>query len=306
MKVQRLAAGAALVWAAAASESAQRLRQPGYRLAADAEHGLSTRAVQEEVEEMAARAERLDAVSAADLEGALEDVEAALEPRAAADVALEGEISAERAKLCAEHGFESQARKDCEAYMQSACLHRQTQQAPAQAQAPPALVQVGEVPEAARPRAPAQKVSAFVCKRFFREVAETASRFESHSYAGAAPAPAPAGMLSPSPAPGPTQEGQPWYHMDPEEGLPENGVDGPLVDHDDQETQTSDWQQEFGPGAGHKSFEDICKNFPDNEWCQLHTHYHGLNSRFPRLSAAVRPGGSAVLVLVAAAAALRF
>lgn len=49
------------------------------QLAADGEGGLATRMVQKEVEQMAARAERLagaDASAAAEVEGALEDIEA--------------------------------------------------------------------------------------------------------------------------------------------------------------------------------------------------------------------------------------
>eukprot|EP00929_Paragymnodinium_shiwhaense_P102054 TRINITY_DN6525_c0_g2_i1.p1 TRINITY_DN6525_c0_g2~~TRINITY_DN6525_c0_g2_i1.p1 ORF type:complete len:357 (+),score=141.30 TRINITY_DN6525_c0_g2_i1:68-1138(+) len=44
--------------------------------------------------------------------------------------------------------------------------------------------------------------------------------------------------------------------------------DGKLVMHSNLETQTEDWQKE----SRGRNIEQICKEFPNNQWCQLHTH----------------------------------
>lgn len=92
----------------------------------------------------------------------------------------------------------------------------------------------------------------------------------------AAPAASPAG--APGPAPGPAGAPDPFAYTGPYFGtkklrpLQEHGYHGPAVIHEDGETMTSDWQTEFGPAAGHRSFVEICKDFPDNEWCRLHMY----------------------------------
>mmetsp|Transcript_2198 Transcript_2198/g.5028 ORF Transcript_2198/g.5028 Transcript_2198/m.5028 type:complete len:82 (-) Transcript_2198:26-271(-) len=45
-----------------------------------------------------------------------------------------------------------------------------------------------------------------------------------------------------------------------------------MVEHASGKTATGDWQAEFGPAAGHRSFVEICGDFPDNEWCRLHMY----------------------------------
>jgi len=110
---------------------------------------------------------------------------------------------------------------------------------------------------------------------------------------GPAPAPGPMGGPGPGPAPvparfipgvsggkpwGPIGKDEAWYykgggtddgrmHMKESMKLPTQGYWGKLVEHEDGETQTGDWQQEFGPNSGHDSLQDVCKHHPDSEWC---------------------------------------
>mmetsp|Transcript_111146 Transcript_111146/g.358532 ORF Transcript_111146/g.358532 Transcript_111146/m.358532 type:complete len:112 (-) Transcript_111146:151-486(-) len=60
----------------------------------------------------------------------------------------------------------------------------------------------------------------------------------------------------------------PYNTMHEDGGSPEQGLSGPLVEHDDGETYTADWGREFGPKAGHRHVLDICKDYPDNQWCR--------------------------------------
>lgn len=94
----------------------------------------------------------------------------------------------------------------------------------------------------------------------------------------AAPAPA-AAIPAPAPAPAPVADDEAYYykkdgkwsgrlHMDEKLKLPAQGYWGKLVEHEDQKTVTGDWGSEFGPAAAHRSYFKICKDHPDNVWCE--------------------------------------
>lgn len=96
---------------------------------------------------------------------------------------------------------------------------------------------------------------------------------------GSAPAPAPVGGPAPAPGPMPVPANHGYYykdggkhasrlHMDEGLGLPTQGYWGKLVDHNDMETMTDDWQQEFGPKSNHANVAQICKDHPDSAWCK--------------------------------------
>jgi len=96
--------------------------------------------------------------------------------------------------------------------------------------------------------------------------------------AGSAPAPAPVGGPSPAPSPVPLADDEAWYfkkggksagrlHMNEDMKLPSQGYWGKLVGHDDQKTITGDWGKEFGAKSGHKTYAEICKLHPHNQWC---------------------------------------
>jgi len=137
---------------------------------------------------------------------------------------------------------------------------------------------------------------------------------------GAAPSPVMAGAPGPSPGPGPApgpfvpgiSKGQPpippakdekWYfakngkdpvarvHMDEKLKLPALGYWGKLVEHEDGETATGDWQKEFGPQATRETYRTICRQHPDNPWCE-EQGYH-------KHSAAAPHGCSVVLLTLA-------
>jgi len=105
-----------------------------------------------------------------------------------------------------------------------------------------------------------------------------------------APAPAPAaaavpvapdGMVAPAATPEPNviDDDEKWYyknggnwegrlHMDGDLKLPSQGYWGKLVEHEDQKSVTGDWGSEFGHTSKHRSYSDICKDFPDSSWCK--------------------------------------
>eukprot|EP00429_Kryptoperidinium_foliaceum_P004100 CAMPEP_0176009066 /NCGR_PEP_ID=MMETSP0120_2-20121206/4062_1 /TAXON_ID=160619 /ORGANISM="Kryptoperidinium foliaceum, Strain CCMP 1326" /LENGTH=317 /DNA_ID=CAMNT_0017341857 /DNA_START=72 /DNA_END=1025 /DNA_ORIENTATION=- len=263
----------------------------------DASGVFAPRMVQKEVEQMELRAKRLettDAETAVEVEGALEDLEGALATRAVADAALEEEIGVVRADLCARHGFESRERQDCEAFMRGACFPKRARSR----KQPQSSAFSGDTDALAQAQPPLV-VSAMVCRTFFREVAASESHRAAMAMAGA---PSPVGPMAPSPAaaqPASPSPAAPWHSMDPEQGLQEDGYSGRLVDHDDQETQTSDWQSEFGPNAGHRSIEDVCRSYPESEWCQLHMHYHGHGKKWWQRSGAPSSSIVALSALVA-------
>jgi len=248
----------------------------------DSTKGLSPRVVQRKVEEMAMRADKLagkDEEGASKVHVELEDVEAALATRAGDDTALAEEIRAVRAELCSKRGFRSHRSADCEAFMRTSCF--------------PDSQGIDDT-EAAAPNSPTVPVA--LCKQFF-----------STEKAAAAPAAAPGPALAgaPSPSPGPAA-------LAPEAAqfrdLPEQGFDGDFVGHLDQTTQTSDWQREFGPDAGHRTYREICKDRPNNRWCRLHLAYkgnlgQGWGPRPQKSGAAAHFGSGGVVVLLAAAGA---
>lgn len=255
---------------------------------------------------MAMRAERLGE-DGAELAGELSIVEASLEKVASAsgDRGLAREIQAVRAGLCSEQGFRSHERQACEEFMRGAC-----------AQAKGAATHLGHT-RARRRRG----VSKVLCQRFFAE--------EAHLKASApAPAPTSTGETLPtlpeptlpesasSPAGAPASTGEPTLPEEsgeesvpesapesvPEPGdlkfskkerpLPSQGYKGELVEHNDASTATGDWQQEFGPVAGHRDFRAICRDFPNNQWCRLHMyHDHAPASWSGERSAAAAPTG---------------
>merc|ERR1719502_18759 len=107
------------------------------------------------------------------------------------------------------------------------------------------------------------------------------------------PAPGPMGAPGPGPAPVPApfipgiSGGKPWgpigkdeayyykdggkhmdrMHMSEKKKLPVQGYWGKLVEHEDMETATGDWGNEFGPKSG-QSAAEACRHHPDNDWCR--------------------------------------
>lgn len=224
------------------------------------------REVQQEVERMAARAEHLakagDETAAQEVEGELVDVEAALATRAGDDVKLATEIRSVRADLCAKQGFHSQERAVCESFMRKSCI-------------PDVSLDTKHVEQPLLPEA--------VCRQFFLAAIDGEEEPEADG-PGAPPAtapstPQPAGR-APAPsvveaqAPAPGKGKRLWFSKDIE-SLPEQGYSGDLVDHEDTESLTTDWGQEFGPRARQRSYREICRDHPNNEWCRLHMNYEG-------------------------------
>lgn len=216
---------------------------------------FATRAVQQEIEQMARRADRLaktDEEGAKEVDEGLEDVEAALETRAGADAALAQEIRATRGALCAKAGFKTHERADCLAFMRLACI--------------PGT-------EADQSQA-AELLPVEVCRHFF--VDQTAG---SSAWSGPAPAPGPEPYSAQAPAGAPAQSPEEtpkeWFSKELQ-SLPEQGLSSDdRIRHEDGETQTDDWLREFGPKAGHRSYRAICRDHPNNEWCRLHMKYDG-------------------------------
>jgi len=232
----------------------------------------TTRNLQFEVENMVDRVHQLhDPDTTAQFAKELGSVEASLSVKGKGDANLMNEIGAVRAQLCVEAGFDRLEFDDCKDCMDYQCSP--PVQHPAKASAPKSVVPAG------------------FCTSFF---AETNGKVGEPP--AAAPAASPAG--SPGAAPGP--EGAEVLEDKLDRPLQEQGVSGPLVQHVDMETHTSDWRQEFGPDAGHRSFRAICADHPDNEWCRLHGYYQ---TETPESGAIQRTvcGAAAAMVLGALA-----
>jgi len=50
--------------------------------------------------------------------------------------------------------------------------------------------------------------------------------------------------------------------------LPSQGFEGPPVHHDDK-TQIANWMKEYGPKGQSHDYWKICREHPENAWCQL-------------------------------------
>jgi len=119
--------------------------------------------------------------------------------------------------------------------------------------------------------------------------------------AASAPSPSVAGGPAPAPTPQALPKDERWYfknggtdpdryHMDEKLKLPTQGYWGKLVEHEDGETSTGDWQKEFG--YGYDPAIKICKKHPESSWCQ--DHYNSARSRLKRSSANTLTMGRAV------------
>jgi len=120
--------------------------------------------------------------------------------------------------------------------------------------------------------------------------------------AASAPSPAVAGGPAPGPTPKALPKDEQWYfknggtdpgryHMDEKKKLPAQGYWGKLVEHEDGETSTGDWQKEFGYGKDPTS--KICEKHPDSSWCQEYYSQHP-QKRLKRSSATTVTMGRAV------------
>lgn len=210
--------------------------------------GDKARDIQSEVEFMVNRVESLhDSELTSEFTNQIEVIEEAVS-KETSDHHMTMEISEVRASLCAQNGFQNHEFAECEAFMRKSCEPKETDDANF----------VNDEP---------LEDSCFV---FFKQ--EKSSR---GVQVAAAPAPGPAG--GPGGAPGPAPMGTLFGGKGLRE-LPDQGFDGQLVKHVDFDTMNEDWQKEFGPKSGHRDVEEICADFPDNEWCRIHG-YHGYPPR---------------------------
>lgn len=131
---------------------------------------------------------------------------------------------------------------------------------------------------------------------------------------GPAPAPGPMGGPSPAaPVPAPfipgVSAGKPWgniaddeayyyakggkdpmrLHMNSDMKLPTQGYWGKLVEHEDMKTSVGDWGHEFGPKSGHESFDSICRQHPNNPWCEEQGYGRHRRNACPAVSAHLLP-----------------
>lgn len=201
------------------------------------------REIQSEVEFMISRVESLhDGELMSEFTDQLEVVEEAV-AKETTDRRMTAEISAVRASLCAQNGFQNHEFAECEAFMRKSCEPKETDDDNF----------VNDEP-----------LDDF-CVVFFNQ--EKASKG-----AQTARAPAPGPAAGPGGAPGPAPMGTLFGGKSLRE-LPDQGFDGKLVKHADFDTMNEDWQKEFGPKSGHRDFDEICADFPDNEWCRIHGYH---------------------------------
>lgn len=200
------------------------------------------REIQTEVEFMVSRVESLhDSELMSEFTDQLEVVEEAVS-KETTDRRMTTEISEVRASLCAQNGFQNHEFAECEAFMRKSCEPKNTDDANF----------VNDEP-----------LEDF-CYEFFHQ--------EKVFFHQAARAPAPGPAAGPGGAPGPAPMGTLFGGKNLRE-LPDQGFDGKLVKHADFDTMNEDWQKEFGPKSGHRDFDEICADFPDNEWCRIHGYH---------------------------------
>jgi hypothetical protein len=213
--------------------------------------GRKTREIQTEVEFMVNRVKSLhDKDLTSEFTNEIEAIEESL-AKETTDSGLTTEINEVRASLCAQNGFENHDFASCEAFMRKSCAPADTADSKYSDAAP---------------------LEDF-CLMFFRE--EASAGVGQDLAKAVAPAPGPA--AGPGGAPGPAPMG-PFFGGKSLRALPDQGVTGQLVRHRDFDTMAEDWQKEFGPKAGHRNFDEICADFPDNQWCRI----HGYHPREPR------------------------
>lgn len=214
--------------------------------------GKKTREIQTEVEFMVNRVKSLhDKSLTSEFTNEIEGIEEALS-KETTDNGLTTEINEVRASLCAQNGFENHDFASCEAFMRKSCAPADTADSKYSDAAP---------------------LESF-CVMFFRE--------EAISLKATASAPAPGPAAGPGGAPGPAPMG-PFFGGKGIRDLPDQGFTGALGKHADFDTMLDDWQKEFGPKAGHRNFDEICADFPDNQWCRI----HGYHPRQPRKTVVV-------------------
>jgi hypothetical protein len=184
-------------------------------------------------------------------------------------VALVDEIASSRATLCMDQGFERHETVDCETFMRVVCS---LQGKPSEKEEDLRFAPVAKVPP----------VSAEKCHSFFQEAqreeeagtagAEAEEEQDQRGLEGDGQFMTAAAANGTNGSNGSSAE---FFGGKKNRELPEQGYneyeDGVLVKHPDLHTHVSNWLHE---GEG-RDIETICKEFPDNEWCQLHTQRGG-------------------------------
>jgi len=239
--------------------------------------------VQQEVERMMQRIELLpEGHDKAEYVNQLVGVEEALAERTGAagkfvSMNLVDEIASSRTTLCMDQGFERHETVDCETFMRVVCS---LQGKPSEKEEDLRFAPVAKVPP----------VSAEKCHSFFQE----AQREEEAGTAGASGEEAALAAAeeeqdqrglegdsqfttdaAANGTNGSNGSSAMFFGGKKNRELPEQGYneyeDGVLVKHPDLHTHVSNWLHE---GEG-RDISVICKEFPDNEWCQLHTQRGG-------------------------------
>jgi len=181
----------------------------------------------------------------------LDEMESLLKLSGREEPKLMGAIDAMRAEMCAHQGYDSSQYDECVKFMEKVCNPGSDG------------LMDGDSGEYTTAKG--------YCKQFFPEEAPAGAPKPAPAPAPApkaeevkeAPAAAPAATpAAPAPAAAPAME----------RPLPEQGFEGPLVEHNDKKTATSDWRKEFGPQGPNHTYKSVCAEHPDNEWCIRNGH----------------------------------
>merc|ERR1719277_1370690 len=86
-------------------------------------------------------------------------------------------------------------------------------------------------------------------------------------------------------APAPAEEGN---------KIPSQGFSGKPVAHEDRVTMTDDWNREYG--KHHRTFEEICAEYPENEWCKVNG-YHPTTTTTPPKKEEYKSHSSSLIIL---------
>jgi len=243
-----------------------------------------SREIQHQIEQMVSRVKQLnDEEASVAFANELDDIEEELSS-STADKALAQEVDKVRADLCTQQNLMDVGLDKCESFMDKSCSKRPLK-VPSHFCTRFFRLQKRKERSGSstKPNDEAVKFTANTVSAETKVGTEGAAEVEGDSASAGeieveqtahAPGPAAAG-----PAPGPVPMG-PYFGGKAVRPLPEQGFEGKLEQpYKSEDQMVQNWQREFGPNAGHRSFENICADFKNNEWCRLHGYYDSTASK---------------------------
>jgi len=241
-----------------------------------------SREIQHQIEQMVSRVKQLnDEEASVTFANELDEIEEELSS-STEDEALAQEVDNVRADLCTQQNLMDVGLDKCKSFMDKSCSKRPLKVPSHFCTRFFRLQKRKERSDiSTKPNDEAVKFTANTVSAEAKADTEGAAEVEGESageieveQTAHAPGPAAGG-----PAPGPVPMG-PYFGGKAVRPLPEQGFEGKLEQpYKSEDQMVQNWQREFGPNAGHRSFENICADFKNNEWCRLHGYYDSTGSK---------------------------